>query len=103
MWFCGSGNTCCLEIHPVRTLFSNGFLLYDIQGNVSEWVQDLYHADYIGAPTDGNAWETDGTSERVLRGGNWGTTARNCRSAARGSGDPMTADDKVGFRIVWMP
>ena len=49
----------------------NPFGLYDLSGNVLEWVQDGWHEDYHGAPLDGSAWEAGGDARRVLRGGSW--------------------------------
>ena len=68
-------------------------------GNVAEWVQDRYHGDYVGAPTDGSAWE-DGAGDRVSRGGdfmdravNLGTTMRNAPS--------FSPHVTYGFRCAW--
>ena len=63
---------------------SNGFGLYDVLGNVSEWVEDCWHGDYAGAPSGGSAWTSGGDcSLRVLRGGSWHSSPRDLRSAHR--------------------
>ncbi|XOZ32318.1 formylglycine-generating enzyme family protein [Halomonadaceae bacterium KBTZ08] len=56
---------------PVGSLEPNPFGLYDVHGNAWEWVQDCWHPNYEGAPTDGSAWlnDNDGDCRRVLRGG----------------------------------
>ncbi|WP_406660389.1 formylglycine-generating enzyme family protein [Methanolobus sp. ZRKC3] len=63
----------------------NPWGLYDMHGNLWEWMQDRYHDSYEGAPTDGSAWEEDdsGKDIYVLRGGAWSTRAEGCRSASR--------------------
>ncbi|TCV90648.1 SUMF1/EgtB/PvdO family nonheme iron enzyme [Sulfurirhabdus autotrophica] len=55
---------------PVGRKQANAFGLFDMSGNVWEWVEDSYHDSYKGAPTDGSAWSGDGV-KRVLRGGSW--------------------------------
>lgn len=56
--------------HPVKGKQPNAHKLYDMSGNVSEWVQDRYHDNYQQAPADGSAWELGtSASSRVLRGG----------------------------------
>ena len=56
--------------------------LCDMAGNVWEWVQDRWHKDYSGAPTDGSAWEDSG-SARITRGGSWNNNGPVARSAYR--------------------
>lgn len=85
--------------HPVATKNPNSFGLYDMSGNVWEWVEDSYHANYRGAPTDGSAWEGDG-ERRVLRGGSWDFTPLNLRSVYRSGEDPTIRDNDVGFRVA---
>ena len=53
----------------VGSFKSNRFGLYDMLGNVWEWVQDCWHDDYVGAPGDGSAWEESECAGRVARGG----------------------------------
>jgi formylglycine-generating enzyme required for sulfatase activity len=59
------------QTSPVGSFPPNSFGLYDTAGNVWEWVQDSWHEDYKGAPTDGSAWEEKGGGRRVIRGGSW--------------------------------
>ena len=73
--------------------------LYDMHGNVWEWVQDKWHGDYKGAPTNGRAWEGD-SDKRVRRGGSWNDNARYCRSASRDGHGADERDKTGGFRLV---
>jgi formylglycine-generating enzyme required for sulfatase activity len=79
---------------------ANAFGLHDMHGNVWEWVQDCWHDDYNGAPTDGTAWMSGRWSEHTLRGGYWRRDARNLRSASRGIFGPAAGGEGVGFRIA---
>ena len=79
----------------------NPWGLYDMHGNVWEWVQDLVHGSYEGAPQDGSAWESGATNgHRVLRGGSWLYGPRYLRSASRNGYDQNSRNDIVGARIV---
>jgi formylglycine-generating enzyme required for sulfatase activity len=86
--------------HPVGQKKPNPWGLYDMHGNVWEWVQDRWHGIYNGAPADGSAWESRGGARRVIRGGSWLSYARDCRSAVRFQADPRTRDPLLGFRIL---
>jgi formylglycine-generating enzyme required for sulfatase activity len=88
------------KTHPVGQKKPNPYGLYDMHGNVWELVQDEWHSDYDGMPTDGSAWESGGGANRVGRGGDWGISARFCRSACRNYGDPGIRDRSVGFRLL---
>jgi formylglycine-generating enzyme required for sulfatase activity len=79
---------------------ANDFGLYDMHGNIWEWVADHYHENYHGAPIDGSAWITDGdVSKRQMRGGSWYYNPGYCRSACRDSDAPDNHDDNLGFRV----
>ncbi|HSM05617.1 MAG TPA: SUMF1/EgtB/PvdO family nonheme iron enzyme, partial [Longimicrobiales bacterium] len=65
---------------------ANRFGLHDFHGNVREWVQDLWHDDYIGSPSDGLPWTSGHGSMRVVRGGSWLDAEWFLRAAARGRG-----------------
>ncbi len=56
---------------PVGSFKPNAFGLYDMIGNVQEWVEDCWHDDYSGAPNDGSAWIKDKCSFELVRGGSW--------------------------------
>jgi formylglycine-generating enzyme required for sulfatase activity len=85
---------------PVMSFLPNPFGLYDISGNVSEWVEDCWHDNYVRAPTDGSAWINPGCSERVIRGGSWGSAPDQDRSAFRQGAAADTRSGRVGFRVA---
>ncbi len=85
---------------PVMSYAPNPFGLYDINGNVSEWVQDCWHDSYLRAPRDGSAWVNPGCSVRVVRGGSWGSSPEQVRSAYRQGADASVRSGRVGFRIL---
>ena len=95
-WFDGNSGD---KTHPVGQKQPNPWGLHDMHGNVWEWCSDLYADSYA------NAGETDpqgpgsGTA-RVLRGGGWDSSTRDCRSANRDKNKPDNRDDDVGFRVV---
>lgn len=68
---------------PVGSFRPNRLGLYDMHGNVWEWVEDCLHADYEGAPTDGSPWAEGNCNERVIRGGSWIGYPVGLRSALR--------------------
>ena len=86
---------------PVGSFEANAFGLYDMHGNIGEWVEDCWHDSYKGAPTDGRVW-TGGCSEAraVVRGGSWNFVPRILRSALRAGGTPSDRSSSVGFRLV---
>lgn len=88
------------KTHNVGLKKSNPWGLYDMHGNILEWVQDKEHDNYNGAPTDGSSWESGNGSKRVVRGGNWLITALFCKSAVRLSADAGTRNYLLGFRLM---
>jgi formylglycine-generating enzyme required for sulfatase activity len=85
---------------PVRSFAADAFGLYDMEGNVSEWVEDCWHDNYVRAPRDSEAWINPGCERRVVRGGSWGSDPSQVRSAFRISAPADTRSARVGFRIA---
>ncbi|TXI28776.1 MAG: TIR domain-containing protein [Nitrosomonas oligotropha] len=88
---------------PVGSFASNAFGLYDMHGNVWEWMQDCWHENYRGAPVDGSAWlgvNSGNCSRRVVRGGSWDCDPQSLWSASRNGYFSVEASDFLGFRIA---
>ena len=86
---------------PVRTFAPNAFGLYDVHGNVWEWVADCPSFTYRGAPDDGTAWTPGGRCpSRVLRGGSWTDPPPNLRSANRINSTVGARNFNAGFRVA---
>ena len=87
---------------PVGRFAANAFGLFDMHGNVWEWVEDCWHKNYKGAPTDGRASTSGCGSDvrAVVRGGAWFSYSRLLRSAGRIRNAPSDRDDDNGFRLV---
>jgi formylglycine-generating enzyme required for sulfatase activity len=88
---------------PVRSFEPNALGLYDMHGNVWEWVEDCWHETYDGAPEDSRAWlEADEGDSclRVLRGGSWYHNRVFARAAFRYRYSPDYRNYFLGFRVV---
>ena len=85
---------------PVGRFRANAFGLKDLDGNISEWVGDCWHASYRRAPADGAAWFNPGCRSRVVRGGSWASSPAQARAAWRSSSDSDMTNARVGFRVV---
>jgi formylglycine-generating enzyme required for sulfatase activity len=85
---------------PVGSLKPNDFGLYDMEGNVWQLVEDCYHADYRGAPTDGSSWSDEDCEIRVSRGGAANAAPRPPRVGIRVPRADGNRVSNVGFRIA---
>ena len=79
---------------------TNSFGLYDVHGNVWEWLEDCWHDSYRGAPSDGTAWQSGDCSRRVVRGGSWFNVPWFLRSANRSRNDVGIRLNFIGFRVA---
>ncbi len=86
--------------HPVGQKEPNGLGLYDMSGNVWEWVWDRYDAEYYGISPKDNPKGPLGGGYRVLRGGSWGGTPLYIRTAYRLKLIPDSRHYDVGFRLA---
>ncbi|MCG8508345.1 MAG: formylglycine-generating enzyme family protein [Rhodospirillales bacterium] len=88
------------ETYPVGSFEPNSWGLYDVHGNVWEWVQDCWNKNHEGAPTDGSA-RTDGNCMfRVNRSGSWYYFHTNLRSAYRTKYPAKAFSYGIGLRVV---
>lgn len=86
---------------PVGSFKANGFGLYDMQGNVWEWLADCWNRNHSGIPLDGRArTKFGGCSTRVQRGGAWFYGPEEARASYRSQGDELDKSVTVGFRLA---
>lgn len=105
----GKGNANCKvcgsqwdykQTAPVGSFRPNPFGLYDMHGNVWEWVQDCYQNSYSGVPTDGTVAMRENSCYRVHRGGSWDRDPRYLRSADRNNYSPDFRSNYLGVRLA---
>jgi formylglycine-generating enzyme required for sulfatase activity len=95
------GSEWDVQTAPVGSFEANAFGLYDMHGNVWEWVEDCYHQNYDGAPADASAWTSRDCNRRIVRGGSWSSPPDNLRSASRSKPQPGgSRNNFIGFRIA---
>jgi sulfatase modifying factor 1 len=85
---------------PVGSFKANSFGLHDMLGNVFQWTEDCWHADYTGAPIDGSARSDGDCSEHELRGGSWFSTPAYVRANYRNHFAADYRTSSVGIRLV---
>ncbi len=86
--------------HPVGKKTPNNLGIYDMSGNVYEWVEDVYGEDAYAKHSKSNPVVQSGGSERVARGGSWFHSEKESRSAKRNMFSAETPNTYVGFRLV---
>jgi formylglycine-generating enzyme required for sulfatase activity len=84
---------------PVGSFRSNGFGLYDTEGNVKEWVEDCWQPSYNDEPTNGSARATERCERRVDRGMSW-NIASYYISSYRDWNRPNNRNPFIGFRVA---
>jgi formylglycine-generating enzyme required for sulfatase activity len=85
---------------PVGSFKANAFGLNDMLGNVFQWTEDCWRADYAGAPIDGSARTGGDCSDHELRGGSWFSTPAYVRANYRNHFAADYRTSSVGIRVV---
>lgn len=96
-------NNSAANTHSVGKLYPNPFGLYDMDGNVWEWLQDCWNTNYVGAPTDGTAWMSGECTVHMIRGGAFDTSEFYLRSPSRSAVYYTSKGNDLGFRVVREP
>jgi formylglycine-generating enzyme required for sulfatase activity len=98
-WVATTCSDGALNTAPVGSYRPNAFGLYDMIGNVAEWVQDCTATSYATLPAAG-PYDPPGCDRRINRGGSWGSTIPNLRVADRFRQPPGHRDDSIGIRVM---
>lgn len=85
---------------PVGSFPANPFGLYDMHGDVWQFVADCRHLTYVQAPIDGSAWLDGDCDSRVVRGGYYGSLKLGMRSNSRGAAGERFHSMGLGFRLA---
>ncbi|MGO9486846.1 MAG: SUMF1/EgtB/PvdO family nonheme iron enzyme [Rhodomicrobium sp.] len=85
---------------PINSFDPNPWGLYQVHGNVCEWVEDCWHSNYEDAPSDGSVWITGNCVIRVHRGSSWGDGPQYLRAEHRGGNYPYDRYYLTGFRVA---
>ena len=87
---------------PAESFAPNPWGLYNLNGNIWEWVEDCWHLNYNGAPADGSVWKSSCSESQtmVVRGGSWLDTPQLLRTAVRYPKPSGTRSYNLGFRIA---
>lgn len=85
---------------PAGSFPPNAFGVYDMHGNVYEWVADCWHDNYDGAPSDGSAWIDSDCKLVQIRGNDWGEAPIFSRSGNRNNAYRTDRGDWIGFRVA---
>ena len=88
------------ETVPVKSFAPNAWGLYQVHGNVREWVQDCYAGSYKEGAGNGGPAKEPPSCARVLRGGSWKSLPSRLRSASRNWDAPDDRNGVVGFRVA---
>jgi formylglycine-generating enzyme required for sulfatase activity len=95
-----SGPRSAGKTEKVGSFTPNAWGLYDMHGNVWEWVTDCYDMNYDSAPSDGSARIFANCRSRVLRGGSWDYEAKDLRSSVRYKLPAFYRVNEIGFRVA---
>ncbi|SDN10733.1 SUMF1/EgtB/PvdO family nonheme iron enzyme [Afipia sp. GAS231] len=102
---CKNCNDIAAAEQPIKvgSFRPNPFGLYDMGGGVDQWVEDCWHKNYQGAPSDGSAWAEGDCVSHVIRSGSWKNDARYARPTNRDSYDTNVRYPTHGLRVALSP